>query len=99
MSKRAVASAKEDTMYRRSSSQTGVGRADGRGRAYIPGVKILLGVVAMLAACTTAPVTGRKQLNLVGDPAKRQAMGRAGRAVLHANRGALRRLIGLIENS
>ncbi len=67
MSKRAVASAKEDTMYRRSSSQTGVGRADGRGRAYIPGVKILLGVVAMLAACTTAPVTGRKQLNLVGD--------------------------------
>jgi len=30
-------------------------------------VKTFLIVAAMLAACTTAPVTGRKQLNLVGD--------------------------------
>ena len=33
----------------------------------IAGVKTLLLVAALLAACTTAPVTGRKQLNLVGD--------------------------------
>jgi 3-deoxy-D-manno-octulosonic-acid transferase len=36
---------------------------------------------------------------LLQDPPLRQAMGTAGRAVLRANRGALRRLIGLIENA
>jgi len=33
------------------------------------------------------------------DPAAREAMGRAGRAVLRANRGALHRLVGLIANA
>src|SRR3989440_7492748 len=41
--------------------------ADGRHRVQIVGVKTLLLAAALLAACTTAPVTGRKQLNLVGD--------------------------------
>src|SRR5207245_462493 len=41
--------------------------ADGRHRVQIAGVKTLLLMAALLAACTTAPVTGRKQLNLVGD--------------------------------
>ena len=36
---------------------------------------------------------------LLADPAAGQAMGRAGREVLKANRGALHRLVGLIENS
>jgi 3-deoxy-D-manno-octulosonic-acid transferase len=36
---------------------------------------------------------------LLHDPAARAAMGRAGRDVLHANRGALERLLNLIENS
>jgi len=30
-------------------------------------VKILLFVAALLGGCSTAPITGRKQLNLVGD--------------------------------
>lgn len=36
---------------------------------------------------------------LFHEPAQREAMGRAGREVLQANRGALDRLMGLIENS
>lgn len=36
---------------------------------------------------------------LFHEPARREAMGRAGREVLQANRGALDRLMGLIENS
>ena len=36
---------------------------------------------------------------LLHDPAARAAMGRAGRDALHANRGALERLLNLIENS
>jgi len=36
---------------------------------------------------------------LFHDDAAREAMGRAGREVLHANRGALERLLNLIENS
>lgn len=36
---------------------------------------------------------------LFQDPAARQAMGQAGRQVLSTNRGALHRLVGLIENS
>jgi 3-deoxy-D-manno-octulosonic-acid transferase len=36
---------------------------------------------------------------LFQDPAARRAMGEAGRQVLRANRGALQRLVGLIENS
>lgn len=36
---------------------------------------------------------------LFHNPAAREAMGRAGREVLQANRGALQRLVGLIENS
>jgi 3-deoxy-D-manno-octulosonic-acid transferase len=36
---------------------------------------------------------------LLQEPGKRKAMGIAGRVVLQSNRGALRRLIGLIENS
>ena len=36
---------------------------------------------------------------LFQDPAAREAMGRAGREVLRANRGALHRLVGLIANS
>ena len=36
---------------------------------------------------------------LLHDPAAREAMGKAGRAALQANRGALQRLLGLIENS
>lgn len=36
---------------------------------------------------------------LFHEPAQRDAMGRAGREVLQANRGALDRLMGLIENS
>jgi len=36
---------------------------------------------------------------LFQDPAAREAMGRAGREVLRANRGALHRLMGLIANS
>src|SRR6266571_2284091 len=43
------------------------GPADGRVRVQIAGVKTLLIVTAVLAGCTTAPVTGRKQLNLIGD--------------------------------
>ncbi|HUR39539.1 MAG TPA: 3-deoxy-D-manno-octulosonic acid transferase, partial [Verrucomicrobiae bacterium] len=35
---------------------------------------------------------------LFQDAAAREAMGRAGRAVMHANRGALQRLLGLIAN-
>jgi len=36
---------------------------------------------------------------LFQDPQQREAMGKAGREVLQANRGALQRLMGLIENS
>jgi len=36
---------------------------------------------------------------LFQDPAAREAMGRAGREVMRANRGALHRLMGLIANS
>lgn len=36
---------------------------------------------------------------LLQDPAAREAMGRAGREVLRANRGALHRLVGLIANA
>ena len=42
-------------------------RADALAHGYVPGMRPLLIVAAMVAACSTAPVTGRKQLNLVGD--------------------------------
>ncbi len=41
--------------------------ARGCGRAYVHRVRTLLLVIAGLVGCSTAPVTGRKQLNLVGD--------------------------------
>lgn len=63
---------------------------------FLPARELLLGCEAAQELADPSTL-GDAVLQLLAHPAQRQAMGEAGRAAIAANRGALERLIGLID--